>query len=97
MIRVGTSREANHKSATTGMSSEDDRAVVAVFPQFSDQIGNVVFQLTDVFDAHVMAARLIATMKILQSDFCRTDALTAQWRQARPAAGKNNNLVMSGS
>jgi hypothetical protein len=56
MVRLGTSREANRKSTITGISSEDDRAVVAVSPQFSGQISKVVFDLMDVFIVHSMAA-----------------------------------------
>ena len=98
MVRVGTSREANRKSTITGMSSEDDRAVVAVSPQFSGQISKVVFKLIDVFIVHSMAARLTATAEIRPNDSRRTEhAYNLVATGARPAAGKDNDLVMSGS
>jgi hypothetical protein len=72
MVRVGTSRESNRRYINPGMSSEDDQAIVAVSPQFSDQISNVIFQLTDVFNVHSMAARLIVITEIRPIDFRRT-------------------------
>ena len=58
---VRAAGEPDGKSTAAGMAAERDRPVQTLLAKVPDQVGNVVFELADVFDIAAMPPRLEMT------------------------------------
>ena len=63
------------------MAAERDRTIQALLAKVSDQVGDVVLELADIFDVAAMTAGLIVPTQVGQHDLRR--AAEAQGRRQR--------------